>query len=376
MDPMDLRDAARARGCDVNGEASAWLAAVEQAAAAHPEDAGWAGLILAFDDEGAVRSETPVVVAGVRRERLVRFDALSSTWTGTRAADGATVLVRAPRDGLSPAARRVLDRELTRVAGVAGATLVDGAAVLVATGWPASAVRGEAVARVVGDTLVGLDRFRAALGSLPAIAEDELRWVDGRIRLCALSMSHEDPGPRIVLRLIDPDDTDELSVALRGTAEAGGTSADLAGVLRDHLVQRLVARRHDLAERWRAGRRRWTEGRLLHAVRRLQAAMPPPTGRGALGVDLEGRILVLGSDPVAVHVGADDEREVVWDVGGGLRPAGARRVLRLRASAMPNPTLDARVGGTPGHVDAVCRWLGASIDLRTLTLLLEHGVGA
>lgn len=376
MDPQDLRDAARARGCEVGGDAAEWSAAVERAAVEHPADPGWAGLILAFDDEDALIASTPPVIAGIRRDRLVRFDALSSTWTGTRLDDGAAVLVRAPRDGLRPMARRVLERELARVAPVVGATLVEGAAVLPLAGWPASAVRGGAVPRVVGDALVTLERFRAALGSSPAIGAEELRWVDGRVRSFALSLSLDDPAPRVVLRLVDPDDPGDLSTALRGTAAAGGRAADLALVLREHLVHDLVALRHDLAERWRTGRRRWTEGRLLHAVRRLQAAVPPPAGRGALGVDLEGRILVLGSDRHGVFVGADDEREAVWDPAGGLRPAAVRRVLRLRASAMPNPVLDARVGGTPGHVDAVCRWLAAGLDLRTLNLLLEHGVGA
>ena len=50
MDPQDLRDVARARGCEGDGDTAAWLAAVERAAEDHPDDAGWSGLILASED--------------------------------------------------------------------------------------------------------------------------------------------------------------------------------------------------------------------------------------------------------------------------------------------------------------------------------------
>jgi hypothetical protein len=36
--------------------------------------------------------------------------------------------------------------------------------------------------------------------------------------------------------------------------------------------------------------------------------------------------------------------------------------------------LDARIGGTPGLTDAVCRWVAAALQLRVTRLLLEREV--
>jgi hypothetical protein len=89
-----------------------------------------------------------------------------------------------------------------------------------------------------------------------------------------------------------------------------------------------------------------------------------------VGVDLEGALVVVSSSEVEVRFA--DER--VWAAGEGLRPQAARRLLRLRAAAMPNPVLEARVGGDPGLTDAVCRWVAAALQLRTTRLLLEQEV--
>jgi hypothetical protein len=114
------------------------------------------------------------------------------------------------------------------------------------------------------------------------------------------------------------------------------------------------------------------QARLHGALTALQQATPPPMGRGAVGVDLEGRTTLLLSAAGRVEwqtVGGDSI--CLFDPNDGLNARDARRVLRARASAPTNMRLHADVGGDVAFVELTCRWLAAALHLRTLRLLLE-----
>jgi len=149
------------------------------------------------------------------------------------------------------------------------------------------------------------------------------------------------------------------------------TTGEAEEQIRATLAEDLTDRRHRLAAR--ADRVQLEEriARLLSLLERLEGAVPPPEGHGAIGVDLEGRTTVVTSRDGRIRWGSASDPTVVRDRDGTLQVREARRLLRVRAASPPNPRLQAEVGGDPASIDAVCQWLSAAIRLRTERKLLE-----
>ncbi|HMV67636.1 MAG TPA: hypothetical protein PKA64_12360, partial [Myxococcota bacterium] len=102
--------------------------------------------------------------------------------------------------------------------------------------------------------------------------------------------------------------------------------------------------------------------------------VPPPRGRAAVGVSLDGRTLVVQNyDRVVLWGPVGDRPEVIWSADAGLDPQLARRLLRTRGSAPVSERLNREVEGNPVYVDRIARWAAGQLELRTLRLLLAPG---
>lgn len=335
-------------------------------------------------------SEHPPVVAGIRRRSLVRWDARTTTWDGAHVASGAPAMIRTlrPAPARDPAIRRAFVRQMRALDGlVKDLVIVDGVECAAWAPLPGPAfqpslttpeVDAAALARLTVTGLGALVQWEAAGLGCPTPDPRELRDGGDHLAFVCLTPSAAGHAGTAVAELATAilawwDDGPEgpVSDVVRMLAWAPSQSAsDAAAQLRRALVQDLTGRRHGLVIRARqvnaAGRR----DRFIDLLDRLDAASPPPDGRGALGVDLEGRTVVVESDgeEVVLLCGAV-EPDLVYEPEGGLIPSRARRMLQLRASAAPNPRLHAEVGGDPAFVEAICRWTAAAQELRLMRKL-------
>jgi hypothetical protein len=353
---------------------SAALARVELAAADRPRDRALVRAALALAERLAA-DLAPPVIAGVRRRALIRWDAWTTTWTGTDLQTGEEVQIRALRPGAlkDPVLRRWLEREARALRAVLPVRALDGALVTAVPGQPAleprddhpSAVRGLATA------LADLARWEGAGLGIPSPAAEELRQVGDSWVLVGLTLA-DDVSQAIagVCRRITG--AAPVARAARGMAEwPPRSTAEAAETLGRAMADTLAAQRHELASRWLRGQHGFRTARLLAAVERLRAAVPPPTGRGAVGVDLDGQITVVRGEAGVIAWGPIDAPEIVYAPGSGVDAPLARRLLRARAASPPNRVLDQRVGGDPEFTEAACRWVSSELRLRTVRLLLE-----
>lgn len=381
---------------------AAALVALERAAERDPADRRLAAAVSWAVDRIAVEAATADVVGGVRRERLVRWDAHSAVWVGA-GPGGAPAMVRAlrPLAAADPAWHRAQRREARALAGVVEVEVVeggDGGPVLRTPllGRPLSEcriARGD-LARPLLTGLGALARWeRAGLG-LPPLAPEELRLHPGGAAVVCLWPVSGTTQPALsalatlLLRAAGDRGEDEadrsdvrdlageaLLPRLRALAEHDSTAADAGRLAREALAEGLAARRHALAAAWREVSHRSRSVRLLDAVIRLQAALPPPAGRGPVGTDVDGEVIGVTSDGAEIRSGrwgdadAADEAALVYGPEAGFRPVEARRLLRVRAvSPPPGP-------GPADETEAICRWIAAGLQLRTVRMLLQREVG-
>jgi hypothetical protein len=312
-----------------------------------------------------------------------------------------------PPAASEPAWQRMVRREARVLAPLADIDLYEGPGGpvlrLPLTGRPLGTppLTGE-LARPLLTGLAALRRWeRAGLGLL-APARDELRVDDrGVVKVACLWPVQGTVQPALTAlasRLLGAvgdrgDDAlgagaadgiawEALLARVRALAEHDSTAADAGRLARSALAEGLAARRHALVAAWRGASHRRRSARLVDLVQRLQSAVPAPTGRGAIGVDLDGAVTAVTSDGLTVRWAtpdrleddADDDADddVVYEPSQGVRPATARRLLRSRALCPSNPVLDAEVGGRPAQTEAICRWVAAALQLRTIRLLLQR----
>lgn len=360
MTPRALRQALATHGPSWPNDPLELLAAVETAADEAPGEPAWTTLLLAAHLYATAPTGLP---EGLRRGELVRFDGLSATWSA-RDAEGAAFLVRVPRPTTSPVERRLIERDARALQGlVEDIRVVDGSvlAPLVGAAVVGPLPASEAV-RLVGTTLVALERWRTrGFGPLTP-AEGELRHVGGKARLVCLT-----PGPLMLegwlrhltftLRMGGP-----LGPVLRGLVELPPTTPAEAGDrLRRAFVQDLSARALQLRQaQLLAGHSRRRQ-RLVHVLTRMQRVLPPPAGESAIGFDLEARPTSVSSDGSVVTWGAESEPQRLYADGAFDAPA-ARRLLRALATSPK---------GSSGYPEQIGRWVSAGLRLRTLRLLLE-----
>ncbi len=368
------------------------LGRLQAAAHAAPADASLRAAVFTAHAWRTADAGLEPTVAGVARERLVRWDAHTTTWFGPSVDGSGTALVRVLRP---PAARDpVLHRALERDARALKRVLpelrfVESAAAMVCplpgpgflvSDVPSGHVQATTLTALLARSVLQLaERSHAGLGfAAPAPEElvdttDAIRWI------CLTPFAGDDPAA--VLRLVAEglgrwwsyEAEHPVADLLEALHQATPRSLDeVADVVGHTLASVLASTRHAVVARHRTADSRDRHGRLLGVTSRLTAACPAPEGRGAVGVDLEGRTLVVVSDGAGVRWGpAGRTPSTVLGDDGSLRVAAARRLVLARATAPVSPRLNQEVDGDPAFAEAIARWTSAALELRLLRLLLE-----
>ncbi len=400
MTPEHLRAALQGLDVPLPGveEPAGLLRALEQYADRHPTRPELAALVLDAHALTTAGDGLPAIVAGVRREKLIRWDGWTSTWDGPHLATGLPARVRAldARAARDPVLRRALlragraaQRGLDELAVVAdegpwpGLRVLLPGAPLTALADPDERGRPEVLTRALASALAELARWERARIGLPDLSDPE--WIDtpAGLRVVCLSPCAPDEARQNLRRLTEHLHRWWGEHGAEGPAErvlAGfavfppRSADDASAALIAALAEDLAGVRHRLQRAGRAVARVDRLGRLFHAVGRLAAALPPPPGRGPVGVDLEGRVTVLESGDGHLRWGPADALTDVLAPDGSPEPREARRLLRACAAAPPNPRLAAQSGGDLRAVDQVGRWLAAALQLRTTRLLLQAAI--
>jgi len=105
----------------------------------------------------------------------------------------------------------------------------------------------------------------------------------------------------------------------------------------------------------------------------LSGAIAPPQGKGAIGVDLDGKTTVVVSSGTDISWGPAEALQPVYSFENGVDAKAARHLLRSRAAAPVNPRLNHEMGGDPQFVEHLCQWLSSQTHVRTLRMLTSLG---
>ena len=385
MNPHDLRP--RLPAGLANLEPAALLEEIERRSDRAPRDRTHAELLLDVHGYATADDGIPPIVASVRRERVVRWDATSVTFDGTDVHTGRAVRVRVLRRHASndPVQRRGLLRDGRVLRDALGAPVMawDGPQVALTCelgGAPFGVPEPEddlagnrVLVRMLSTALDALARAEARGVGFPPLSIDELVDVDGCARIVCLTPASLSRDGLQVARVADAISTwwgegppTAVDSVLAGFATfPPSTASDAMRWLHEALREHLVGERHALVARHAKVAAQFSREVLEDLVARLARAVPPPTGRGAVGVDLEGATTVLVGDGSKLVWG--DEPVVV---DGELEVRAARRMVRQRAASRPNARLQSDVGGDDAFVDAACQWTSSALALRTVRLLL------
>jgi len=318
---------------------------------------------------------------GLRLADVVRWDDWTVTCEAVDVQTGADVLARV----LRPHARTPTHRRRLARVGRALTLLLDASVDTRDGSDPALCLRlpggplleGPAPSLAVGlrsalRILADLERReQAGLGTIDP-DDRELRQAPEGARLCCLHLEG-DPArlDELVHRLLSVLPDGPVETVLDGAIDLPPGSVDeLARPLLAALAQDLADRRHQVVQRWRARRQAHDRARLRVLVERL-AAWAPPAGRGAVGVDMEGRTTVLVGDGHTLSWGPPEGPTLAVVSDKGLHPRTARRLLRARSAAPPSARLNDLVQGELAYTEHACRWVAAALALRTVRLLLE-----
>ena len=366
---------------------AARAAELERMADANPRDALIREVTLQVARHDTAGHLVPEIVGGVRRERLVRWDAWTSTWDGWRVASGRAARVRVvERWAHDPVHIRALARDGRAINGLVPVLWA-------ADPWPSISADLDGVPAVAPDVPLSPDRLGSCVaGALASLARWEaarvlpasieasslIQRADG-IGVVCLTPTDAHAGRRRITELAEilsalagPGD-DPIRSLLEGMALMAPATTEEAGAFATRaLAEELAGRRHALVRRNDQVVLVQRRVALTDAIRRLDAGFPPPRGRGALGVDLDGNVLVVTSDSDGLAWGPlGGERKFVCLDGAPLDTREARRMLRAASAAPPSAHLDARVDGDPEFTKHIARWTTAAIGLRTVRRLLE-----
>ena len=357
------------------------LRRLEGLADANPADRRVAAAVRALHDYIRAGAGLEPEVGGVHRERLVAWSAADATWMGTDVQSGGEGVVRTLRpDATDPVRVRALARDARALV-----DLVPG--LRSGEGWIAAPAPGTALtdrptrdpavlARLVSTAFSALCAFEQT-GQWPVLADEQWRATDAGLVLVPLETRHAgDVGgtlARFAQRLGPTEPTHPLEEALAGIAMAPPRTAAVASEIIEHaLATDLAARRHALFHRRRETAHGDRVARLFEAVQGLQQSLPHPLGRGAVGIDLEGRTTAIEGRREGIWWGPLGSMVPVWTPSDGFDAPEARRLLRARAAAPPSPRLQDEVEGDADFTDAVGRWVAAGLKARTIRMLLER----
>ncbi len=347
----------------------------------------------------------PAVVGGAHRSALLAWDRVSTTWLGWNEQSGARVAVRClrPRWRKDPVVHRRISLGERQVAGSRGLVPMR---FHPHADWPhvAYQLRGvplsellpvedppstQAFSRWVVTAVAALERLHHRGLLLGSPRSTQLLLEPDRAALLWLDPLDDEPkdprrdvaGLARVLLALEPEETHTLAPVLQPwTADPPGSVGEAAEVLRRAMADGLSASRHALALRRRLASRDDRTARLHALCRRLDAAAPPPVGRGCLHAAQDRTLFLIESDGRCVRggtaVGVPPQGLLpLYTPSRGLDAPATRRMLRawarrdqgdpsLRASAQRRWEADDVQG------EALVRWLAASSRLRRARLLL------
>ena len=370
------------------------LRTLEDEATRRPLDAEVRAALLAVSHRDLVLRGVPKTLAGVRRERLVRWDSRSAEFDGVHIQSGTPWRVRvlAPPLVREPNLGRWLIRESRAMARLAGLEPI------FEDGWPAVAVPlsgpalcdasepdgTESAVRMfcmLGGALGDMAMLQAACG-LPELGSLDFRLDGDGLKVVCLTPPRQAVDASAIIRALarllsrwwGRDEGAGLELLAGFEAFPPASVDEARQAWGQEAAKALAGEWHRLRKHRKRVSRDTRASRTLAAIRRMDAAVPPPVGRGAVGVDLEGRVTVVEGRPDgSLWWGPAAAMEQV--AGDQLQARLGRRLLRARAAAPGNPRLDADVGGEAGYADEACRWLDLALQLRTLRMLLETRVG-
>jgi hypothetical protein len=229
---------------------------------------------------------------------------------------------------------------------------------------------------LMGSALIGLEQWAKADIMPPPPSSQELREEQGHLKIYCLSPLAGDSLPAALAGLCD-----NLQSSCSGSPiEEFVTSLkefpndqfqEVSKRWRSFLAEALSIKRHTIAVKWRAEQVSTRASRLNNSVIRLIEACAAPTGKGVLGVDLNGQTLIIESNQGHIYWGSSEERNLILSPEDELSPSQARRVLRARASASLNNRLHTEHQADPAFTEAICSWLSSSMRLRAVRLLLR-----
>ncbi|MBT3220740.1 MAG: hypothetical protein HN348_16760 [Proteobacteria bacterium] len=333
----------------------------------------------------------PPVIGGVRRSEMVRWDSWTATWDGTNMSTGSSMQIRVLREGANrdPVLRRALVREARVLRNlVPGVTVLGGEwpSLIAPHPGPALTLHQQAlsfttVARMFGSALGDLQKWEDAGLGIEGLSPLELRETPQGLRFVCLTPGRPE-GMKLALEqlagiLLDQAILAETSIVelLQSIAALPPETAGEAGEMWCRaLAADLTAQRHALQSQWHGLIHSTRAARLMSSVQRLLKALPPPPGRGAVGVGLEGETLAVECADGVIRWGSSPA-QLVYDGESGFEARESRRMLRSRASALPNARLSKEIGGELSFTENICRWVSAGLKLRTIGLLLNRSAG-
>ena len=379
MTPADLFERMRERGWQLEDQDPAQIVRMlEQEADAQPDDLDLRQMLVEAHTMCLVPGTLETVIHGIRRTELIRWDAWSMTWAGHEVSTGRPARLRVLRDPMTqdPVARRALSRDGSLLAPlVSGLRQEDDALVVVATHSPTPVPPLTTWTRA----LDLMKRWSEAGLGLPLPLDTTLCHTGQDLEVLCLSPARPLSTSETLQQLADwlarilapEEDSPALRLVQRFALLPPPSLVEVETQFRKTLREDLVARWHSLRIRHDALQHHDRKARLEELIHRLGTALPPPSGKAAVGMSMEGVTTVVQGDGQRLDWGEDGALDVVYDPQDGLVAQTARRLVRARAAAPPSLLLQDQVGGDVVFLDHASRWVASRLRLRTLRLLLK-----
>ena len=369
-------------------------------ARAEAEQAGDDAALLALRELELAHSALPPVIDGVRRNRLIRYDAISTTWEGWSLTGGQRVFLQCirPRWRHDPVMLRRMANGVNTSASwhpsedwphlrvvVQGGVLADR--------FPVEDVASsERLARILGEGLQQLHDVhqsgRAHGGPLaPFFVE-----TSGGLRLVTLdpfdgtaSIADDIRELASLVLALDPLQSDPVALLAQEWIESPPpTALDGLQLLYRCLSGVLLSERHRLRVAARSAHRTDRKTRLTRAVRSLSRLVSPPVGRVCVHVGQDGSMVILDSDGTTIRGGAvADATEnrflpTLYTPEQGLDAQSARYILRSWAMRANGNETSRRLvqedfATNDTTAEQIVRWMSAMARLRAARLILRAG---
>ena len=364
------------------------------------EESGDDQALLALRELELAHLALPPVIDGVRRSRLLHFDAISTTWEGWSLTGGQRVFLRCirPRWRTDPVILRRMAKGADSSASwhpsedwphlrvvLHGAILVDR--------FPVEDVAStERLARLLGEGLAALQALHSrGLVHGGPLAPFLVETRNG-LQLVALDAFDNRGTPSDDLRELaalivelDPLRDDPVALLAAEWTETPPPSAeDGLRLLTKCLSGFLLAERHRLSVAARSAHRIDRKTRLSKAIRSLARHVSPPSGKVCVKAGTDGALVIIDSDGETIRGGAVADPEegrflpIIYSPAQGLDAQSARYLLRswamrTQGDETERARIQAQLESDDIRADQLVRWMSAMTRLRAARLILRAG---